>query len=133
VSLVPLHDITATLAGPPTAAVVQFGANLALFVPLGFFLPLRVPRLGGVRRMLFLGAAVSAVLEAAQYAFGLGRVASVDDVLLNAAGAALGATVHRATIARSGSAEPEPTARPAAPSRSSSAVSAGTRASIRSS
>ncbi|NUU24311.1 MAG: VanZ family protein [Streptomycetaceae bacterium] len=127
VNLVPFRDIVQTLAGPPSAAVVQVAANLVVFVPLGFCLPLRVPRLAGVRRMLALGAAVSAALEAAQYAFDLGRVASVDDVVMNATGAALGAAAL--AVARAGSAA----RRVRRARRSSSAVFAGTRASSRSS
>ncbi|WP_436787499.1 VanZ family protein [Yinghuangia sp. YIM S10712] len=58
------------------SAVVQVGANLALFVPLGFLLPLRAERFAGVARMTAVGAVLSGSLETAQYAFGLGRVAS---------------------------------------------------------
>ncbi|MCF2532607.1 VanZ family protein [Yinghuangia soli] len=100
VSLVPLRDLVATLGSAPSTVVVQVGANLVLFVPLGFCLPLRLPRWAGVARMTLLGAAVSASLESAQYVLGLGRVSSVDDVLMNAAGAGLGACAARLHVAR---------------------------------
>ncbi|MFE3542630.1 VanZ family protein [Nocardia sp. NPDC059177] len=58
---------------------------------MGFLLPLRFPRLAGAARMTLIGAGLSATLEIAQYAFDLGRVSSIDDVLMNAAGAGLGA------------------------------------------
>lgn len=97
VSLVPLRDLAATLGAAPSTVVVQVGANLVLFVPLGFLLPLRFPRLSGVIRMTGVGALLSTTLEVAQYALDLGRVSSVDDVLMNAAGAGVGALL--ATVA----------------------------------
>lgn len=96
-SLIPLRDLLATLTDSPSRAVVQVGANLIVFLPLGFLVPLRFPRLAGVLPMLALGAALSATLETAQYVLELGRISSVDDVLMNAAGAGVGgwlATVH---------------------------------------
>ncbi|MEU2252048.1 VanZ family protein [Nocardia xishanensis] len=100
VSAVPLRDLVATLGDSPSSAVIQVGANTLLFVPLGFFLPLRLARFAGVARMTLLGAAVSATLEIAQYVFDLGRISSVDDVLMNAAGAGLGALLAQIHVAR---------------------------------
>ncbi|MFD3507718.1 VanZ family protein [Nocardia sp. NPDC058666] len=91
VSAIPLHDLTATVGALSFDTVVQIGANLAIFFPLGFLLPLRCPRFTGVWRMFALGAALSATLEIAQFVLDIGRVSSVDDVLMNAAGAGLGA------------------------------------------
>ncbi|MFB8006831.1 VanZ family protein [Nocardia sp. NPDC056000] len=102
VALVPIRDLVETLTGDPEQAVVQVGANLIVFLPLGLLLPLRLPRFAGVLRMFLVGAALSALLEIAQYAFDLGRVSSVDDVLMNATGAAIGAALtgpaHRLVI-----------------------------------
>jgi hypothetical protein len=89
VSLVPLRDL---LADPDP---VQIGGNLLVFLALGAFAPLRWPALAGPARLFALGAAGSAVVEILQYALDLGRVSSVDDVLLNAAGAALGGLLTR--------------------------------------
>lgn len=100
ISAVPLRDLVATLTDSSSSAVVQVGANTLLFVPLGFFLPLRLPRFAGVARMVLVGATVSATLEIAQYVFDLGRVSSVDDVLMNAAGAGLGALLARTHVTR---------------------------------
>ncbi|MDI2132583.1 VanZ family protein [Yinghuangia seranimata] len=123
VNLVPLRDLAAVLASDPATVVTQIGANVVLFVPLGFFLPMRAPRLaGGVIRMTLVGAAASTLLETAQYVLDIGRVSSVDDVLVNAAGAGVGALAWRLRTS---------SASPARPRRRPSGVSAGTRGSSR--
>lgn len=95
VNLVPLHDLFAVLASGPATATVQVGGNLLVFAAFGFFAPLRFAALASVRRVLALAAAFSALIEIAQYVLRLGRVSSVDDVLLNAVGAALAALASR--------------------------------------
>ena len=84
VSLVPLRD----LATMPTSQVV---GNLLIFAAVGFLAPLRFPALASVGRILALAATGSILIETAQYVLRLDRVSSVDDVLLNAAGAGLAA------------------------------------------
>lgn len=96
VNLVPLRDLIGTLLEASENTVVQVVANTVLFAPLGFFLPLRFPWFAGVWRMVVVGAGFSGVLEIAQYVLDLGRYSSVDDVLMNAAGAGIGALVARA-------------------------------------
>ena len=88
VILVPLSDLLTMDWG-------QVVGNLLVFAALGSFAPLRFAALASVPRVLALGAAGSALIEIAQYAFQLDRVSSVDDVLLNAAGAALAALASR--------------------------------------
>ncbi|WP_241844415.1 VanZ family protein [Kitasatospora sp. CB01950] len=117
VSLLPLRDIHAILThGTPVTATVQIVGNLLVFAALGRFAPIRFRALASVPRMLALGAACSVLVETAQYVLWLDRVSSVDDVLLNAAGAGLAAWSSRrrwsasSTSARS----PRPPA-PAAP------------------
>ncbi|MBW0274037.1 hypothetical protein ATM97_32490 [Nocardia sp. MH4] len=100
VSLMPLRDLLDTLGAAPGTAFVQVGANLMVFLPLGFLLPLRFPRMSGVARMTAVGAVVSTALEILQYILDLGRVTSVDDVLLNAVGAGLGAWSAAVHVAR---------------------------------
>ena len=73
----------------------QIVGNLLVFAALGFFAPLRFAALASVRRILALGAGCSVLVEAAQYVLRLDRVSSVDDVLLNAAGAGLAALASR--------------------------------------
>ncbi|WP_210748392.1 VanZ family protein [Actinomadura latina] len=87
-SLVPLRDLSTMDTG-------QIVGNLLVFAALGFFTPLRFAALASVPRILALGAGCSALVEAGQYVLHLDRVSSVDDVLLNATGAALAALVSR--------------------------------------
>jgi hypothetical protein len=91
VSLVPLRDLQ-------TMSTVQVVGNLLIFAALGFLAPLRFPALASVPRVTALAAALSAGIETAQYVFRLDRVSSVDDVLLNAAGAALASIVSLASL-----------------------------------
>jgi len=95
VSLVPLRDLLTVLAGAPMTAVGQVVGNLLVFAALGFFAPVRFAALASVPRILALAAGCSVLVEVAQYALRLDRVSSVDDVLLNAAGAGLAALASR--------------------------------------
>ncbi|QXE37172.1 VanZ family protein [Streptomyces sp. GMY02] len=88
VSLVPLRDLVVMGAG----GIV---GNLLIFAALGFFAPMRFAALASVPRILALGAGCSALIETAQYVLRLDRVSSVDDVLVNAAGAVLAALASR--------------------------------------
>jgi glycopeptide antibiotics resistance protein len=89
VSLVPLLDLLAM-------GRVQVVGNLLVFAALGFFAPLRFAALASVPRILALAASCSVLVETAQYVLWLDRVSSVDDVLINAAGAGLAALAsHR--------------------------------------
>jgi hypothetical protein len=87
-SLVPLQD----LATMGTGGIV---GNLLVFAALGALAPLRFAALRSVPRVLALAAGCSLLIEVAQLALRLDRVSSVDDVLLNAAGAGLAALVSR--------------------------------------
>jgi glycopeptide antibiotics resistance protein len=94
---VPLADIGGLLAGGDLAfAFVQIGGNLLVFAAFGFFAPLRW-RIG-VAGVTAVAAIASAVVETLQFVLDLGRVSSVDDVLLNAAGAGLAALVSRVAV-----------------------------------
>ena len=95
VSLVPLHDLLTIFADGPLRATGQIVGNLLVFAALGFFAPQRFAALASVLRILALATTLSVLVETAQYALHLDRVSSVDDVLLNAAGAALAALVSR--------------------------------------
>ncbi|OIJ68064.1 VanZ family protein [Streptomyces mangrovisoli] len=105
VSLVPLRDLV-------TMGVPGIVGNLLIFAALGFFAPLRFPALRSVPRALALGAACSVLVEVAQYVFWLDRVSSVDDVLVNAAGAGLAALASRRwwRTAEKASSRPRPAA-----------------------
>ncbi|GGT04578.1 VanZ family protein [Streptomyces chromofuscus] len=88
VSLVPLRDL---LTMGPGGIV----GNLLIFAALGAFAPMRFAALASVPRVLALGAGCSVLVETAQYVLRLDRVSSVDDVLVNAAGAVLAALASR--------------------------------------
>ena len=95
VSLVPLRDLLTVLASGPLTVAVQIVGNLLVFAALGFFGPLRFAALASVPRILALAAGCSVLVEVAQYVLRLDRVSSVDDVLLNTAGAGLAALASR--------------------------------------
>ncbi|WP_314612921.1 VanZ family protein [Streptomyces stackebrandtii] len=88
VSLVPLRDLVAM-------GSLGIVGNLLVFASLGFFAPMRWAALASVPRVLALGAGCSVLVETAQYVLRLDRVSSVDDVLVNATGAALAALASR--------------------------------------
>ncbi|RZT77268.1 VanZ like protein [Micromonospora violae] len=96
VALVPLRDLLTIFSdGGPLTATVQVVGNLLVFASVGFFAPLRFRALASVPRILALAAGSSILVETAQYVLRLDRVSSVDDVLLNAAGAGLTALASR--------------------------------------
>jgi hypothetical protein len=88
VSLLPLRDLV-------TMGPIGIGGNLVIFAALGFFAPIRFAALASVPRILALGAGCSVLVETAQYVLRLDRVSSVDDVIVNAAGAVLAALASR--------------------------------------
>jgi hypothetical protein len=88
VSLVPFVDLVST--GPS-----QIIGNLLVLAALGFCAPLRFRSLASLTRISALAAACSILIETAQYVLRLDRVSSIDDVLLNTAGAALAAIASR--------------------------------------
>jgi hypothetical protein len=89
VRLVPFVDLLTVLRADPAVAVAQIGGNLLVFAGFGVFAPIR----WSIRwpAVLLVAALASGLVEAAQYLLELGRVSSVDDVVLNAAGAGIGA------------------------------------------
>ncbi|MED7824128.1 VanZ family protein [Streptomyces chiangmaiensis] len=109
VSLVPLRDLV-------TMGPLGMVGNLLVFAALGFFAPMRFAALASVPRILALGAGCSILVETAQYVLRLDRVSSVDDVLVNAAGALLAALASRRwwrTTAEAPSERPRPAPAPA--------------------
>ncbi|MFD9379503.1 VanZ family protein [Streptomyces sp. NPDC059999] len=116
VSLVPLRDLI-------TMGPLGIAGNLLVFAALGFFAPMRIAALATVPRILALGAGCSVLVETAQYVLRLDRVSSVDDVLVNAAGALLAGLASRRwwrTAAEAPSDQPGPTLPPtSAPSPTS--------------
>ncbi|MFF0289429.1 VanZ family protein [Streptomyces sp. NPDC005262] len=104
VSLVPLRDLV-------TMGPLGIVGNLLVFAALGFFAPMRFAATASVTRILALGAGCSVLVETAQYVLRLDRVSSVDDVLVNAAGAVLAGLASRRwwrTTAEAPSERPRP-------------------------
>jgi hypothetical protein len=109
VTLIPLRDLV-------TMGPIGIAGNLLVFAALGFFAPMRFAALASIPRILALGAGCSVLVETAQYVLRLDRVSSVDDVLVNAAGAALAALASRPwwrTTAEAPSDQPRPARAPA--------------------
>jgi glycopeptide antibiotics resistance protein len=71
---------------------IEFGTNIAMFVPIGMFFVLLLGR-GKWWLAMFLGFALSVAIELAQLFFFTSRVADVRDVVSNTSGAVLGAIV----------------------------------------
>lgn len=75
--------------GMRTHAFINLMGNVAMFVPLGFFVPWIWPWWGKIWRHLFLMAGIILCVELSQYVLYLGTC-DVDDLLLNVAGTAIG-------------------------------------------
>lgn len=94
VHLVPFEDLTFMVAEEPLWWVgYQIAGNLVVFAAYGFLAPIRW-RIHPLW-VVATAAAVSATAELLQGVLQLGRVTSVDDVLINAAGAGLAALCSR--------------------------------------
>lgn len=93
VNLVPLRDLADQLTDD--RVVEQLGGNLLVFAALGFLLPVRSAWFADPWRLLMVGAILSGGVEMLQFALGVGRHSSVDDVLVNAVGALLAGLLSR--------------------------------------
>lgn len=91
--LMPMQDMLRLLNADVAHAVLQIGGNLLVFAAFGALAPVRW-RIG-LPAMLGLSCLSSTSLEIVQYALGTGQVTTVDDVLLNTAGAGIAALVTR--------------------------------------
>ena len=74
-------------------AVLNLSANLLLYCPLGFFLPVLWEKYKTFKKTLLAGLCVSAAVEVIQ--FFIGRSADIDDVFLNVIGVAIGYLLYR--------------------------------------
>jgi hypothetical protein len=93
-NLVPFRDLANQIHHGFAFAGVQIGGNLLVFAALGFFLPIRF-RVGPLF-VLTVGVIASSTVETLQWVLRLGRFSSVDDVIVNAAGALIAALLsHR--------------------------------------
>ena len=98
--LVPVWNLVVNLRDGDRVLATLAGAagNVALFLPLGFLLPLLAPRLDRLWRTVGAGLALSAAIELSQVAFPGVRRADVNDVLLNTLGTALGFLAYRLAV-----------------------------------
>ncbi len=103
VYMIPLTDLYKQFEIGMGFWVFQIGGNLMVLFALGFFARLRFPDRAKPLVLLGFGGLFSLTLELLQHAFTGGRVFSVDDVLLNAAGCALG-SLTQPLLAKAGSA-----------------------------
>jgi glycopeptide antibiotics resistance protein len=91
-SWVPLVQIWRVLTSPEGSTYVDVGAlagNIALFVPLGWLLPMIWTQLSP-GRVVAIGAACSIGIELSQLLMIEGRSPTTDDVLLNTLGTLIG-------------------------------------------
>jgi glycopeptide antibiotics resistance protein len=71
----------------------QLLGNIALFVPFGWLVPMLWRKLRFVWLVVALAGATSVAIEVSQRLFITGRETSIDDVILNVAGAFIGAVM----------------------------------------
>ncbi|MER5777074.1 VanZ family protein [Streptomyces sp. NPDC002039] len=76
--------------GTAREAARQIGGNLLLGVPFGVLLPVLVPQVRGLARVVLCTTVVMTLVELVQGALVTGRAFDVDDVILNTTGALLG-------------------------------------------
>ncbi|MDS0133943.1 MULTISPECIES: VanZ family protein [unclassified Amycolatopsis] len=108
--LVPGADIAAAFSSD--GSLWQVIGNVLLLGPLGALLPLRIRRLRALLRIALAALIASVLVEGTQYLIHTGRVTSADDVLLNTAGATLGAALSRRGWRALDAAPPVPVAIP---------------------
>ncbi len=106
VNLIPFADLAAVVRSPWETAFVQVGGNLLVFAALGALLPVRTARMASPARVAAVAGAASLLVETLQYVLRLGRFSSVDDVLINTAGAVAAALITRRWWARAVTGEP---------------------------
>ncbi|WP_306214782.1 VanZ family protein [Actinoplanes sp. RD1] len=93
--LVPLRDLLSWGSPGFGTALAQTVGNLLVLAALGFFAPIRSAAMTSLTRVLAVAAASAVVIEALQWLLMIGRVSSIDDVLVNTLGAGLAALSSR--------------------------------------
>jgi glycopeptide antibiotics resistance protein len=94
VDLVPLHDLPSWFSGDPGTAIAQLVGNLLVLAGVGL-LPMRFVALASMPRVLGLAVASAVLIETLQWVLAIGRVSSIDDVIVNTVGALLVAALIR--------------------------------------
>ncbi|MGN0426874.1 MAG: VanZ family protein [Agathobacter sp.] len=102
VNLIPLKSIIEQLCDNnsvvaqediASVSMLNLMANLLLFLPLGFFVPLLWGKFNNVKKIVYLGIGVSALVEFIQMF--VGRSTDIDDVILNTIGVLIGFLIFR--------------------------------------
>jgi hypothetical protein len=98
VRLEPGDDLWTALGAAPGDPLpwVQLVGNLALLLPLGVLVPLRVPWFDAFGKIAIGGVLTACTIEMIQFLLISGRVASTDDVVLNSMGVLIGGLIVRA-------------------------------------
>ena len=73
---------------PEPKKIAQTAANVVMFVPLGFLLPVAFPKMRNLWKVTLTLALLSFAIEFTQYF--TGRSADIDDLMLNTLGGILG-------------------------------------------
>ncbi|WP_050370980.1 VanZ family protein [Streptomyces acidiscabies] len=98
-SLMPFGELSVSFASSQLAfsdvTLLNVGGNAALLLIFGALLPIRSRWSRTLGRVATIAALLSVTVEITQYALAVGRVSSTDDVLLNTAGAVVGALLTR--------------------------------------
>ena len=76
------------------AAVINLGGNVIMFIPLGFLLPQIFPGLQKFRHCILATVLIITAVELTQLFTLLGSC-DIDDLILNAIGAAFGYIIHK--------------------------------------
>lgn len=88
IQIIPFNDIFRMLNGNKNIAIKNIGGNIAIFMPLGFFLPLLWKEYRSIGKTLCFGIKTSLLIELSQLF--LVRSTDINDVILNAIGTLLG-------------------------------------------
>ncbi|GAA2495608.1 hypothetical protein Ahu01nite_031600 [Winogradskya humida] len=88
VELVPLQDLSSWIPA-------QVVGNLLVLAAFGFFLPMRFGWAASLSRVFGLALVTSTLIEVLQWVSAIGRVSSVDDVIVNTVGAVAAAALSR--------------------------------------
>ena len=98
-NLIPFAEIAAYMVRGGENAVINLGGNILMFVPLGFFVPMRWENLRPFGKAMASCAAMILAVELVQLFSLLGR-GDIDDLILNMLGAALGWVLCRMWLKR---------------------------------
>ena len=89
VQLIPLYYTALELERGVLAFLYPVLGNIAWFLPYGVLMPLANPKWRTLPKVMLTGAGLSMGIEVMQWVLGSG-ISDIDDVIFNAAGAALG-------------------------------------------